>query len=115
MSEFRDFVRLQLDRVPAVTARAMFGGWGFYSAGVFFAIVWKDRLYFRTGPETVGDYTALGMSVFQPFPHVTLSNYYEVPPDVLGSGQRLAEWVARAVEAARAAGPTRKRPRKWPR
>lgn len=106
---FKDFVLLQLDRLPAVTARAMFGGWGLYSAGVFFGIVWRDGLYFRTGPETVEDYAAAGMSPLRPSADMTLKNYYQVPPDVLESGQRLAEWAGKAVEAAAKAGPARKR------
>jgi DNA transformation protein and related proteins len=112
VSEFKDFVLLQLDRLPAVSARAMFGGWGFYSGGVFFAIAWKDQLYFRTSPDTAGEYLARDMPMFRPFPNVQESSYYQVPPDVLASGVRLAEWAAEAVAVAAAARPARKRGRK---
>lgn len=109
MSAFKDFVLLQLDRVPAVTARAMFGGWGLYSAGTFFGIVWKDRLYFRVGPDSAAEYTARGMPAFNPFPSMTSTNYFEVPSDVLESGRELADWAATAVAAAASAAKPRRK------
>jgi DNA transformation protein len=111
MSAFKDFVLLQLDRVPAVTARAMFGGWGLYSAGTFFGVVWKDRLYLRVGPDSAADYTDRGMPPFKPFPGMTSNKYFEVPADVLESGRELAEWAGRAVAAA-ASAPKSPRKRK---
>ena len=109
MSALKDFVLLQLDRVPAVTARAMFGGWGLYSAGTFFGIVWKERLYFRAGPESLADYTDRGMPPFNPFPRMTSTNYYEVPADVIESGRELAEWAGKAVAAAASAPKPRRK------
>lgn len=45
---FRDFVLDQLSELPGLTHRSMFGGYGLYCGSVFFGIVQKGRLYFKT-------------------------------------------------------------------
>jgi TfoX/Sxy family transcriptional regulator of competence genes len=68
--------------------------------------------YLKAGPDTVTKYIARGMwpyrggEVRQP-----LRGYWRVPPDVLADGTLLAEWAARAVDAARQFGsrPARRR------
>ena len=61
------FIVDQLSALGEVDARAMFGGAGFYCAGDFFGILFKDRLYFRVSDETVGEYQKRGMKPFEPF------------------------------------------------
>ena len=50
---FRDFVLDQLNELPGLTHRAMFGGYGLYCGRVFFGIVHKGRLYFKTTRQTI--------------------------------------------------------------
>ena len=50
---FKDFVLDQLSELPGLTHRAMFGGYGLYCGRVFFAIVKKGRLYFKTNATTI--------------------------------------------------------------
>ena len=50
---FRDFVLDQLNELPGLTHRAMFGGYGLYCGRVFFGIVHKGRLYFKTTAKTI--------------------------------------------------------------
>jgi len=49
---FKDFVLDQLSDLHGVTCRAMFGGYGLYCGRVFFGIVHKGRLYFKTNATT---------------------------------------------------------------
>lgn len=95
-SDFRDFIVLQLGSLPGLTHKAMFGGYGLWANGVFFGIVHQDRLFFRTGPDTVDDYLDAGMKPFSAGEFVAI-NYHEVPPDVQGSGKKLKEWAESAV------------------
>jgi len=71
----------------------MFGGYGLYSGAVFFGIIHKGRLYFKTDDQTRPQYTQSGMKPFRPNPKQTLKNYYEVPPDLLEDSDRLVEWA----------------------
>src|ERR1700741_1826015 len=49
--EFVDLVLENLKAFGAVTTRRMFGGWGIYRDGVFFALIAQDTLYFKSDEE----------------------------------------------------------------
>ena len=86
-----------------VVGKPMFGGAGFYLDGVFFALVFKDRLYLRVDEASRAEYEARGMEAFRPFATKRTSlRYHELPPDVLEDARALKRWALRAVEAARA-------------
>lgn len=93
---FRDFVSEQLG--DEVRCRAMFGGAGLYRGNVFFGIVFKGRLYFRTGPLTRKEYVRRGMKPFKPNARTTLKTYYEVPADVLEDRETLRAWALKASD-----------------
>lgn len=104
---FRAFVLDQLSEVPDLTARSMFGGVGLYSAGCFFAIVWKDTLFLKVDDTTRPTYEAAGMKPFNPMPgRGGTFQYYQVPVGVLESAEELARWARQAVKVARR-GPVR--------
>jgi DNA transformation protein and related proteins len=98
---FRDFVLEQLRDLPAVDCRSMFGGHGLYLGGDFFAIVYDDRLYFRTDDESRARYQEHGSQVFRPNERQTLKSYFEVPGDVVEDRERLVEWAAEAAATKR--------------
>lgn len=98
---FKDFVLDQLQELDGVEARAMFGGYGLYRGEIFFGIVHKDRLYFKTNEQTVGRYKEMKMKPFRPNPRQTLKNYYRVPVDILEDRDRLADWAALAIRCGR--------------
>lgn len=99
VGSFLDFV---CDQLPDVTSRAMFGGHGLYRDGVFFAIAYEDRLYFKVDDSTVGRYLEAGMGPFSPRTRTVSRSYYEVPAEVLDDREVLAEWAADALAAAAA-------------
>lgn len=96
---FRAFVLDQLSGAGAVRCRAMFGGYGLYKGGVFFGIIHKGRLYFKTDGRTRSLFEGRGMEPFRSGPKQTLKNYYEVPPEVLESRPQLTDWARAAVRA----------------
>jgi DNA transformation protein len=103
MDTFMALVLDQLRGVPAVTHRRMFGGWGLYAGGIFFAIVSDGRLYFKTDEDSRPAYLARGMGPFTYGQDHSLKTYWEVPPDVLEDAQELARWATAAGAAALAA------------
>lgn len=94
---FTDFVLDQLGELHDVKARAMFGGYGLYQRGVFFGIIHKGRLYFRTNGETQATYLRYGMKPFRPNGKQPLKTYYEVPADIIEDAEQLAEWAQRSA------------------
>jgi DNA transformation protein len=99
---YREYVLEQLAGAGPVSARNMFGGVGIYTAGLFFAIIADDTLYFKVDDYNRSDYEAVGMGPFKPFGEKSYAmQYYEVPIDVLEDRERLAKWVKKALSAAK--------------
>ena len=108
---FRNFILDQLGELGQVDCRRMFGGYGLYRDGVFFGILHKDWLYFKTDATSQADYLARGMKPFSPSAKQTLKHYYEVPADVVEDADEMGVWARKAVQAA-LNGPPRKTGRK---
>jgi len=94
---FKDYIIDQLVDLPEVSQRKMFGSFGLYSEGKFFAIISDDILYFKTNKETSGKYKELGSDCFRPSQKQVLKNYFEVPVDILEDKEKLLEWAREAV------------------
>jgi DNA transformation protein len=100
---FKSFVLDQLEELD-VTPRAMFGGVGLYSRGVFFGILARDTLYLKVAESNRRDYVRAKCDPFKPFADRPGSvNYFAVPIDVLESRRDLAEWARKAVAAGQTA------------
>jgi len=93
---FRDYVSEQLGE--DVVVRPMFGGYGLYRGDRFFGIVFRSRLYFRTGPLTRKEYVRRGMKPFKPNARMTSKTYFEVPADVLEDREAVRAWAQRAQD-----------------
>lgn len=99
-AEFRDYVLDQLRIVAPVTAKAMFGGVGIYSRGLFFALIAEDVLYFKVDATTRTAYEERGSQPFNPFGKGTMG-YYQLPEDILEDADELREWMRGALAVAR--------------
>lgn len=102
--EFRAYVLEQLDRVTPVTSRAMFGGVGIYSGGLFFALMSDEAVYFKTDDSNRADFERAGMGPFRPFGEASPPmRYHELPGELLESPDALRPWVEKALAVARSA------------
>ena len=70
--------------------------YGLYCGRVFFGIVQKGRLYFKTNATTAPRYRKREMKPFRPNAKQTLNTYYEVPVDVLEDAEELTIWAQQA-------------------
>ena len=107
---FLTFVLEQLEDVPRVSSRRMFGGVGIYSAERFFAIIDNDTLFFKADEATAARYKRRRMPAFRPLPDKPPSTgYFQVPPAVLEDRDALRAWAREAIDVAvRAAARPRK-------
>jgi DNA transformation protein and related proteins len=96
---FKEFVLDQLRDLQGVTCHGMFGGFGLYHGKVFFGIIHKDRLYFKTDGASRSAYLKQGMKPFRPNAKQTLTSYYEVPVDILEDADQLTSWARTATKA----------------
>jgi len=100
--EYLAYVLEQLAGVGRLTSRRMFGGAGIYCGGLFFALIFRDQLYFKVDDTNRSEYEKRGMERFRPYadrPHLSMS-YYSVPVDVLEDQEQLIAWGTCAVTAA---------------
>jgi DNA transformation protein and related proteins len=91
---FREKVEDRLWDVLPVRSRSMFGGFGFYSDDLFFALIAFDRLYFKVGEADRAACESQGLARFH-------SGYFEMPAGTFEDDAELIRWVDRALEAAR--------------
>lgn len=107
--EYREYVLEQLGRVVPVTARAMFGGVGIYSDGLFFALMDDDLLYLKTDDTNRPDFEAAGKGPFRPYGEDSQAmGYHELPGELLESPDELRPWVEKALAVARSKRKKRK-------
>jgi len=95
---FVQFIEDQLSVIGNVHSRRMFGGHGLYHNGLFFGIIYREQLYFKTDERTRLAYIDRNMKPFQPRSDQVLKNYYEVPPDYLEDQDMLVSWAKEAIK-----------------
>lgn len=111
-SEFCDHVVDLLAPLGRVSYRSMFGGWGFYCEGLFFAVADDDVLYLKADDDNRPLYEAAGSGPFRPYPGKdTAMSYYEVPADVFDDQETFLDWTRAALAAALRAQ-AKKKPKK---
>lgn len=90
--------------VRGLRFRNMFGGVGIYGGELFFALLAEDRLYLKVDDSNRGQFEAMGMQPFRPFGHDTVVlQYYELPLELIETGQLLSPWVVQALAVPQAA------------
>lgn len=97
----------RLSAVVPVEWRAMFGGFGIYSEGVFFGLVSSQGIpYLRRNDASHPDHENAGSEPFQPYSRVksragmqVTIPHYEVPEKVRARSAKLRRWAEKALEA----------------
>ena len=102
-SEFVEHVVETMRRFGKVEARAMFGGWGLYHQGIFFALIAEEALFIKADDDTRPEFEALGLTPFvyrmKDGESITMT-YYAAPEEALESADVMAEWARRGYAAA---------------
>ena len=102
-SEFVDHVVETMRAFGPDTAKQMFGGWGLYHDGVFFALIAEDTLYLKADEENGAEFDAASLP---PFVYVTKDgdsmtmSYRQAPPEALESPTAMTVWARSAYAAA---------------
>lgn len=103
-----------LQSLGPCNARRMFGGWGIYHDGLFFALIVSERLYFKVDALTESLWREAGG---EPFIYAARGRqvkvrYYTPPDEALESSTLMLPWARLGLEAAlraRSAGTARTR------
>jgi len=100
--QFLEYILEQLQGLGRLSSRRMFSGAGLYSDGLFFGLLYKERLYFKTDDSTRPEYEARGSEGFRPRANTKnmKMTYYTVPAEVLEDEDEVVSWARKAVTAA---------------
>ena len=102
-SDFIDYL-LELYRpMSGVSARPMFGGYGFFKEGRMFALISDNELYLKVDALIRKEFEERGLSKFtyqKKGKKISLS-YYRAPAECLDESRILVEWSEKSFEAAR--------------
>jgi DNA transformation protein len=102
-SQFTEHVVEMMRAFGPVEAKSMFGGWGLYRDGVFFALVANDTLYLKVddGNRARFDDEGLEPFVFESRDgRKTSLSYRRAPDDALENPDVMAEWARCGYDAA---------------
>jgi len=102
--DFVDYILDQLNGIEGVAARKMFDGHGLYSGELFFGIICRGQLYFKTDDSTKQRYLDRGMEPFRPNRKQTIKTYFQVPADILDDSGELVRWGVEAIGCQERAG-----------
>jgi DNA transformation protein and related proteins len=105
-NEFVEHIVETMRSFGRVVVKAMFGGWGLYHRGAFFALIAGDALYLKLGDENRPRFAARSLEAFvysmKDGTKLTM-NYHQVPEEALESPPDMAEWARLGYGAARRA------------
>ncbi len=102
-SEFVEHVVESLRAFGPVEARSMFGGWGLYHEGLFFALVADDVLYLKADDQNRAEFDARGLDpwVFEPKRGQRIvTQYRQAPEEGFESAEVMAKWARSGYGAA---------------
>jgi DNA transformation protein and related proteins len=113
--EFVDHVLETMRIFGPVEPKAMFGGWGLYHAGLFFALISENILYLKVDAESRAPFDELRLPPFvyeSRLGEKTVMHYHQAPVEALESPEVMAEWARRSYAAALRAATARPAPRR---
>ena len=96
-----------------VSARRMFGGWGLYREGAFFALIAQDTLYFKGDDENIPEMARAspGPFTFEKKGETVVTHYYAAPEDAFEDRDVMTRWARLGYGAALRAASRRRPPR----
>ena len=113
--DFVDHVVETMREFGPVSAKAMFGGWGLYHEGLFFALIAGDVLYLKVDDDNREQFESAGLPAFVYVPKDgdrMVMSYRQAPPEALESPAAMTAWARLGYAAAlraKARKPARKR------
>jgi len=104
-TDLADHVLDLLTPLGGITRRYMFGGWGFYKDGLFFALIADGRFYLKTGPCNVQEFRDAGLPewIYKTEKGNMSMNYHQAPEAVLENPAMMSLWAKKGLAAAKEA------------
>lgn len=91
-----------LSPLGAVTARAMFGGYGLYHDGLMFGLVADEVLYLKVDKQSKPTFESEGLGPFMYTKNgqAMAMSYHQAPDDINDDSEAAKHWAMLAYDAA---------------
>ncbi len=102
MSEFVEYLTEVFGHFGTIHAKKMFGGYGIYHDGIFFALVADEMLYLKSD-STIAHYfetKKLAQFCYDKDGKTIKMSYYLAPEEIYENRDEAAIWASRSFEAA---------------
>ena len=88
--------------IGPVESKRMFGGWGLYHDGVFFALILRDVLYLKTDERNRAQFDAKNLEhfTFVKGGKTIVTGYRAAPEEAFEDRRVMAQWAKSAYAAA---------------
>lgn len=102
-NEYIDWMSERLQPLGNIRFRRMFGSWGLYCDGLFFAIASDDVLYLKVDAISLPEFEAAGLA---PFTYVKQDGrlqsmrYYPLPDSAIDDDAEFLLWAQKGLAAA---------------
>ena len=102
-NDFVEHVVETMGEFGPVIPKQMFGGWGLYHDGLFFALIIEDTLYLKVDEDNLTQFESARLPSFV---YVTKDgdriamSYYQAPPEALESAAAMVDWARSGYGAA---------------
>jgi len=85
-----------------VEVKRMFGGWGLYHQGAFFALVMRETLYLKTDERNRPEFDARGLEpfTFEKGGETIVTGYRAAPEEAFEDRRAMTRWAKGAYAAA---------------
>ena len=113
--EFVEHVLETMRTFGPVERKSMFGGWGLYHGGLFFALISENVLYLKVDAENRATFDERGLVPFvyeSRLGEKTVMHYHRAPAEALESAEVMAHWARGSYAAALRAATARPAPRR---
>jgi DNA transformation protein len=109
----RDRIEELFAPLGPVAAKRMFGGYGIYADGLFFAIESEDEIFLKADAETQEAFAAAGSTpfVYRSKDRLVTMSYWRLPDEARDDPEELRKWARLAVDAARHASAGKQKPK----
>lgn len=95
-SSLYEYVALDLfSDIDGITSRRMFGGYGFYYLGKFFALISDGKLFFKVGESNKSNFEKYGSSPlkYKNKGKMVELPFWELPADIMEEKDELLAWI----------------------
>ncbi len=100
LNQYCCYILEQLEDFGSCSARPMFGGYGLYHKGCFFALIAEDELYIKADNTNRKHFSGLDPFTYTTKKGTATMSYFRMNESIIEEKNELAHWATLGYQAA---------------